>query len=117
MATITAGDYTVELKIDADNYRHWYNNEFRKSGGDYENQVSPAMSLKKLITQKIEDVLTAELARSPLHEAAAGSLAGKSRAKKDRADLTKVTIADIVFSFKNQALILALRKRGSFIAN
>ena len=37
MATITAGDYTVELRIDPDDYRHWYNNIFRAPGGDFEN--------------------------------------------------------------------------------
>ena len=46
MSTITAGDYTVEFKIDADRYRHWYNNDYRKPGGDFENQIAPAMALK-----------------------------------------------------------------------
>ena len=50
MATITAGDYTVELKIDADNYRQWYNNEYRKPGGDYERNIAPAYSLKTYLT-------------------------------------------------------------------
>ena len=47
MATITAGDYTVELKINPDHYRTWYNNDYRKANGDFENGVAPAMSLKK----------------------------------------------------------------------
>jgi len=67
MATITAGDYTVELKIDPDDYRHWYNNEYRKSGGDFENEVSPAMSLKAHLVEKIEETLSQEIQRSPLH--------------------------------------------------
>ena len=46
MATITAGDYTVELDINADNYRQWYNHEFRRPGGDYEHKIAPALSLK-----------------------------------------------------------------------
>jgi len=46
MSTITAGDYTVEFKIGADNYRQWYNNEYRKPNGDFEHDVSPALSLK-----------------------------------------------------------------------
>lgn len=53
MATITAGDYTVELQIDEDGYRSWYNNDYRKPGGDFENDVAPALSLKKHITQVI----------------------------------------------------------------
>lgn len=46
MATITAGDYTVEFPIDSDNYRRWYDQEYRKPGGDFENDVAPALSLK-----------------------------------------------------------------------
>ncbi len=62
MATITAGDYTVELKIDEDGYRtQWYNNEYRKPGGDYENQIAPALSLKQFMSTKIEEELTAVL--------------------------------------------------------
>lgn len=41
----------------------------------------------------------------------------KSHGKGNRGPIDKVTIADIVFSFRNQALILALRKRGQFIAS
>ena len=38
MATITAGDYTVELKIDEEGYRReLYNKEYKKPGGDFEN--------------------------------------------------------------------------------
>lgn len=117
MATITAGDYTVELKINPDDYRTWYNNEYRKAGGDFEEKVSPAMSLKGHIVEKIEEVLTLELQRSPLHSSANGSLPVKAHGKRDRPAMTKVTIADVVFSFKNQNLILALRKRGQFIAS
>lgn len=117
MATITAGDYTVELKIDSDGYRHWYNHVYKDSNGDFENGISPAMSLKKHLISNIENVLTMEMQRSPLHDSANGSLAKKPHKKGGRPPMTKVEIADIVFSFKNQDLILALRKRGSFIAS
>ena len=50
MATITAGDYTVEFPITSDNYRRWYDQEYRKPGGDFENDVSPALALKKYMS-------------------------------------------------------------------
>lgn len=58
MSTITAGDYTVEFDINSDDYRQWYNNEYRKPGGDFENNVAPALSLKKFMSDIIEDELT-----------------------------------------------------------
>jgi len=61
MSTITANDYTVEFKIGADNYRQWYNNEYRKPGGDFEKDVSPAMSLKQHFCKVIETELTSEM--------------------------------------------------------
>ena len=58
MSTITAGDYAVELKIDQDEYRRWYNNEYRKSNGDFEKDIAPAMSLKRHIAEIVERELT-----------------------------------------------------------
>ena len=58
MATITAGDYTVELKINSDDYRHWYNHEYKKPGGDFEKDISPAMALKSHILENVERVMT-----------------------------------------------------------
>ena len=100
------------MKIDTDGYRHWYNHVYKDSNGDFENGVSPAMSLKRHLIENIENVLTMEMQRSPLHESANGSLAKKHHSKGNRAPMTKVEIADVVFSFHNQDLILALRKRG-----
>ena len=64
MSTITAGDYTVEFKVDADGYRHWYNNEYRKPGGDYENQIAPALALKEHIIEKVSKELSEELLKN-----------------------------------------------------
>ena len=36
MATITASDYSVELDIEKDDYEKWYNDEYKKPGGDFE---------------------------------------------------------------------------------
>lgn len=116
LATITAGDYTVELEIDSDDYRHWYNHEYKKPRGDFENDVSPALSLKNHLIEQIENALTQELQRSPPHANAQGALPVKAHGKRDRPAMAKVEIADIVFSFRNGALIEALRKRGRAIA-
>lgn len=97
MSTVTAGDYTVELKIDADNYRSWYNNEYRKPNGDFENNVAPALSLKRFLAKNIESELTEDLKRSPLHD----SLQGHPSSVASNHALQEVRIADIVFSFKN----------------
>ena len=115
MATITAGDYTVELRINPDGYRNWYNTEYRRPGGDFENGVSPAMSLKTHLIKNIEDQMTNELRRSSLQDSVNGPQP-RSRAG-ERPTLTEIKIADIVFSFNNTELILALRKRGQFIAS
>ena len=116
MATITAGDYTVEYAIKSDNYRNWYNTEYRKPNGDFENQVSPAMSLKKYMKDIIEEELTNDLKRSPLSEAASGSVVKGHKKADGKAEMQEVKIADIVYSFKNADLIDALKIRGKFIA-
>ena len=71
MATVTAGDYTAELIIDNDGYRSWYDNVYKAPNvGDFEkNKMAPAMSLKKHLIHEIEEILTADLKRSPLQEA------------------------------------------------
>ena len=68
MATVTAGDYTAELIIDNDGYRSWYDNVYKAPNvGDFEkNKMAPAMSLKKHLIHEIEEILTADLKRSPL---------------------------------------------------
>ena len=45
MATVTAGDYTVEFEIPKEAYEEWYNNEYMP-GEDRQNGVSPAFALK-----------------------------------------------------------------------
>ena len=58
MATVTAGDYAVELKISADGYRTWYNKDYFKPGGDYEKKIGPAHSLTHYLSKEIEEELT-----------------------------------------------------------
>jgi hypothetical protein len=35
MKTVTAGDYTVELKISEADYRAWYDSEYKGPAGDF----------------------------------------------------------------------------------
>jgi len=46
MATITAADYTVEMKVKGKAFRAWYENEYLKPGGDHEQEIPPMMSIK-----------------------------------------------------------------------
>jgi hypothetical protein len=56
--------------------------------------------------------------RNPLHSPANSTgVVFKHDKIEGKAPMTKVVVADIVFSFNNQDLIFALRKRGSLIAN
>ena len=119
MSTITAGDYTVEFKINPDNYRTWYNGEYRKPRGDFENGVSPALSLKRHLTEIVEEEMTQVMQRDPLNSSANGTngISDMKRRKTVRDEpVQKIHVADIVFSFRNSALISTLRTRGKFIA-
>ena len=59
--TTTAADYTVELNIDESSYKKWFENEYKKPGGDYSKDIPPAMSLKIHIIRILEERLTREL--------------------------------------------------------
>lgn len=110
MATVTAGDYTVEFPIKADEYAWWKSEHYRAAGGPFENHVAPALAFKEYLAKEIEQKLDHWVRENPWAvEQVYGSEAG------DRVyDGTKV--ADIVFSFDNARLIEALRARGACIA-
>lgn len=61
MKTVTAGDYTVELKVSEANFRDWYDNEYQCPAGDFQNGVAPAMSFKKHLKRTIESQLTSKV--------------------------------------------------------
>lgn len=46
MATITAGDYTVEMEIKKETYISWYDEHYKVPGGDYEKGISSGYSMK-----------------------------------------------------------------------
>lgn len=54
MATVTAGDYTVEFPIEHSSYQNWKNNEYKRPGGPYEMGDSPAHALKLHMASVIE---------------------------------------------------------------
>ena len=111
MSTVTAGDYSVELPISKDTYMNWKENEYRKPGGDFENQVAPAISLKRQLKKEIEESLDNWVRDNKW---ARDQLYGKKKGEGHEYEGTKV--ADIVFSFNNARLIEALRARGQQIA-
>ncbi len=111
MSTVTAGDYSVELPISKQAYEAWKANDYRKPGGDFENQIAPATSLKKQLKEEIEKSLDNWVRDNKW---ARDELYGKSKNGKSEYEGTKV--ADIVFSFNNSRLIEALRARGQQIA-
>lgn len=59
MNTITVADYSVEMNISEENFKKWYESEYKKPGGDYSKDIPLAMSLKKHIIRIVEEKLTA----------------------------------------------------------
>lgn len=47
VATVTAGDFSVEFAIKKENYLHWKENVYRAAGGPFERNEAPAFALKK----------------------------------------------------------------------
>lgn len=39
MSTITAGDYTVEVKIKKKSFKTWYKEQYMAPGGDYSKEI------------------------------------------------------------------------------
>jgi hypothetical protein len=60
-ATITAGDYTVDMQINEENYKNWYHNEYLKPGGDSSKLIPPSLSLKNHLIRVIEEYITNDL--------------------------------------------------------
>lgn len=47
VATVTAGDFSVEFAIKKENYLHWKEHVYRAPGGPFERNEAPAFALKK----------------------------------------------------------------------
>ncbi len=107
LATITAGDYTVEWEIMESTYRHWYDNIYKVSGGDFEKGIAAAYSMKVYLKQEVEKFLHEQLEIKNANNPADAEAAAQD---------ASCTIADITFSFNNGELIKCLKARGGFIA-
>jgi len=57
MATITAGDYTVEFDIEQQSYIDWYDLHYKAPGGDFEKGIAAAYSMKVHLKKVVEDYL------------------------------------------------------------
>lgn len=64
MSTVTVADYAVEFPITPDEYETWYTEEYCKTGGDEENNIPIAMSLKNHLIRYIETTLTEDRMRA-----------------------------------------------------
>jgi len=111
VATVTAGDFSVEFPIKRDSYLQWKEQVYRAPGGPFEQGEAPAMALKKQLKREIEEKLHKWVKNNMW---AQEELNGKSMKVYPAENPHK--IADIVFSFNNSRLISALRARGATIA-
>ena len=118
MSTITAGDYSVEFTIPRKSYDDWYNAHYAQPGGPVENDISPALALKEYMSNEIERILDDWITNHPEAARPDDGMKKKKKKNKDGSDRVgqKTKVADMVFSFNNRELILALRARGQFIA-
>lgn len=120
MSTITAADYTIEMNISEENYKKWYDSEYKKPGGDFSRDIPPAMSLKKHIVRVLEEKLTAELEIKNVqqrHEMTVTQLIALKAQPGHFKQLNEIKIADIVFAFSNNKLIEELKVRGQSIVS
>jgi len=113
MATITAGDYTVEFPINYTNYLKWRNEFYLLPGGPESQGISPGLALKTYLTENIETYLKQDFMASM----SASQLGKKKRRKAMDRVISGIQVADIVFSFNNAKLINQLRSRGATIAS
>ena len=104
MNTITPNDFSVELKINREDYDSWHENIFDKKG-----RTSPAIAFKKVISKKIEsllltyrDMFDQKLSAIQRHCSKCVMEKGTDRFK-ERTEMNH--IADIQFAYNNQELI------------
>ena len=125
MATVTAGDYAVEIEITKESYENWKNTKYEGPDGVLATQPdkSPALALKEHMMKEIcfnlDDFADKVGTAGTPESQRAKKKKDKKKKKKDKetsGSLEKCAIADIVFSFNNRDLILALKERGSHIA-
>jgi len=58
MTTTTSADYTAEIGIDKDDFHAWYDNVYKKEGGDFSKEITSSLSFKNHLISVIEEKLT-----------------------------------------------------------
>lgn len=111
MATVTAGDYTVEWKIKADKYEKWDSQVYDQSGTGHPEGLFFKDALKK----ELEGILNQKLREMR----ATHSQHGGTRENFEYYDLweTDIEIADIQLAYHNGELIKLLKGRGYYICH
>lgn len=94
--TVTAGDYTVELKIENDAYEQWLHNYYDKS-----NMLTECAQLKIFLRQELENRI--KLMDDLGFEA------------EDMSEDDKCRINQINMAYKNEYIIKKLKERGLLI--
>ena len=122
MATITAGDYTVEWMIKPETYNAWYEKKYLGEDGGKSKGLSIGYSMKEDLKHYLENMLTTEWkAKIADPEYKSRHDHAKKSKKSDNdteahKDMKEVVIADITFSFNNSKLIHLLKARGYAIS-
>ena len=114
MATVTVADFAVEFPIKVDSYQRWYQHEYKRIGGAFENGVPPAFALKNDLIGVIEKNLTEDLNHRDnsddfVNQMIAPALKKRGTLKIRKNKAKEIKVADITFAFDNQELISLLR--------
>lgn len=115
MSTVTVADYAVEFPIPPETYAMWKLNVYLAEGGDAEQGIPIALSLKHYLKEKIEKFLTDDRKKAAGIEEK--PTAARSRVLRRLNKVEDVKVADITFGYANEELIFALQKRGTLIAH
>ena len=95
----------MEFEIPAEAYNIWYNRTYKQGGGEYEQGYAPALSLKRTMIDQIEAAMTAEVERRKREN----DTHIQRRTTEPKELNENIAIADMIFSYNNSKLILALR--------
>ena len=114
------------MDIKKENYERWISEVYEAPNGPFEQKIPPAFALKQQLSTEIEKKLDLFYEDNPwvrddLYGDGTVQTTIKKKQKKKkktflRAEYPGTKVEDIVFSFNNPRLILALRARGKAIA-
>jgi hypothetical protein len=98
VATVTAGDYAIEMKIPQESYEKW----LAQNGPEVRGSKSPALAFKEALRVELERILEehAVYQKAETPEKSCTDFDGPAK------------VAEISFAYRNQELIGHLRDRG-----